>query len=61
MTIRNCFFRQDGVMSVRLTSTVGWLDLDQRRLKAPPELLFDVIRNIPKADDFVELPSSIKQ
>lgn len=58
--IRNCYFRQDGKMSVRITSTVGWLDLDQRRLKVPPELLFAALNNISRADDFIELPSSIK-
>lgn len=61
MILRNCCYRQDGQMSVRITSTVGWLDLDQRRLKAPPEPLLVAINNMPKTDDFVELPSSIKR
>jgi acyl-CoA thioester hydrolase len=58
--IRNCYFRQDGKISVTINSTVGWLDLDERRLIVPPESLFDALRNIAKTDDFVELPSSIK-
>jgi acyl-CoA thioester hydrolase len=58
--IRNCFYRQDGQMSGRLTSTVGWMNLDARRLMVPPEELFAALQNIARTDDFVELPSSIK-
>ncbi len=58
--VRNCYFRQDGKISVTINSTVGWLNLDRRRLIVPPEPLFEVLKKIAKTDDFVELPSSIK-
>jgi len=58
--IRNCYYRQDGRMSVRINSTVGWLDLDARRLIIPPDSLLAALQNITKTEDFVELPSSIK-
>jgi acyl-CoA thioester hydrolase len=58
--IRNCYFRQDGKISVTITSTVGWLNLDARRLIIPPEELFAALKNIARTDDFVALPSSIK-
>jgi acyl-CoA thioester hydrolase len=58
--IRNDYYRQDGKLSGRLTSTVGWLDLDARRLIRPSDLLFAALEKITKTDDFVALPSSIK-
>lgn len=58
--IRNCYFRQDGKICVSITSTVGWLNLDARRLIIPPEELFAALQNIARTDDFVALPSSIK-
>jgi acyl-CoA thioester hydrolase len=58
--IRNCYFRQDGKISVTINSTVGWLDLDARRLIVPPAPLFAALQAIARTDDFVELPSSIK-
>jgi acyl-CoA thioester hydrolase len=58
--IRNCYFRQDGKICVTITSTVGWLNLDARRLIIPPEELFAALQNIARTDDFVALPSSIK-
>jgi acyl-CoA thioester hydrolase len=58
--IRNCYFRQDGKISVTITSTVGWLNLDARRLIIPSEALFAALKNIARTDDFVSLPSSVK-
>ena len=58
--IRNCFYQQDGVLSVRITSTAGWLDLDLRRLRVPPEPLFTALSNTPRTEDFIELPSSFR-
>ncbi len=58
--IRNEFYRHDGNVAARITSTGGWLDLARRRLIAPPSDLFNAMRNLRRSDDFVELPSSLK-
>ena len=58
--IRNTFLKSDGKMAARITSTGGYLDLDQRRLVAPPLHVQELLRAIARTDDFEELPSSIK-
>lgn len=57
---RNEIFRPDGKLAARVTSTGGWLDLDARRLIAPPPALLAAMNLLEKTDGFVELPSSIK-
>ncbi len=52
---RNEFFRDDGKIVSRVTSTGGWLDLVERRLIAPPDQLAQVILNLKRSDDFQEL------
>ena len=58
--LRHEIFRPDGKLSARVTSTGGWLDLDARKLIAPPPALLAAMNSLEKTDDFVELPSSIK-
>ncbi|MCX7042299.1 MAG: thioesterase family protein [Gammaproteobacteria bacterium] len=58
--LRHEIFRPDGKLSARVTSTGGWLDLDARKLIAPPSALLAAMNSLEKTDDFVELPSSIK-
>jgi acyl-CoA thioester hydrolase len=58
--LRNEFFRADGKLAGRLTSTGGWLDLKARRLIAPPGPLLEALRLLPKTDDYAVLPSSLK-
>lgn len=58
--IRNEFFCEDGKLAARLDTTGGWLDLDKRKLIAPPENLADAMRNLARTDDFELFPSSIK-
>lgn len=57
---RNEIFRADGKLSARVTSTGGWLDLEARKLVAPPPALLAAMNSLEKTDDFVELPTSIK-
>ena len=57
---RNEIFRPDGKLAARVTSTGGWLDLDARRLIAPPPALLAAMNSLGRTDDFVELPTSIK-
>lgn len=58
--IRNEFFRPDGKLAARVTSAGGWLDLETRRLIAPPEALLNALQVLPQTGDFQVLPSSVK-
>lgn len=58
--IRNEFFRADGALSARVTSAGGWLDLQARRLVAPPQALLAAMQSQGRHPDFQELPSSLK-
>jgi acyl-CoA thioester hydrolase len=58
--LRNEFWKTDGQLACRITSTGGYLDLDKRKLIAPPPEVQEVLRAIARTGDFQELPSSIK-
>lgn len=58
--LRHEIFRPDGKLAARVTSAGGWLDLDARRLVAPPPALFAAMDSLERTSDFVVLPSSIK-
>lgn len=58
--LRHEIFRPDGKLSARVTSAGGWLDLNERRLIAPPPALFAAMNSLERTDDFVSLPSSLK-
>jgi acyl-CoA thioester hydrolase len=45
-------------MAVRVTSTGGWLDLDARKLVAPPDNLLQALLAMPRSDDFETFASS---
>ena len=53
--MRNDFFREDGRLVARVTSLGGWLDLEARRLVAPPEALARATREIEAAEGFREI------
>jgi acyl-CoA thioester hydrolase len=55
--VRNEFFRSDGTLAARVTSSGGWLHLDTRKLVVPPEDLRRALASMPRADDFHVLPS----
>ena len=58
--LRNEFLRQDGVLTARVTSEGGWLNLDTRKLcPAPPELL-RVLASMDRSADYEELASSLQ-
>ena len=57
--IRNEFFRADGKRSATVVSTGGWLNLEQRKLVAPPEKLLAAMNNLARTPDFQTLPSSV--
>lgn len=53
--LRNEFFNADGKLVARVTSAGGWLDLATRKLTAPPEKLAEVIRMLPRSQDYQDL------
>lgn len=57
MLLRNEFHRK-GVLAARVTSTVGWLDLLNRKLVCPPPNLAQPLRDLARTDDFKVLPGS---
>jgi acyl-CoA thioester hydrolase len=58
-TIRNEFAHADGTRCAVVTSTGGWLDLNQRKLVAPPEALKQAMESLFKVEGFRELRSSV--
>ena len=58
--IRNEFYRADGKLAARVTSSGGWLNLESRKLIVPPDALFKAMQSLPKTEDFQVLASSIK-
>ena len=59
--LRNEFFRADGKMAARVTSTGGWLDLAARKLVVPPPALQEALRLLPHSSDYQPLPTSNRQ
>ncbi len=55
--IRNEFFRMDGSLAARVTSSGGWLDHRARKLVVPPGPLQAAMRLMTRTDDFTVLPS----
>ena len=53
--------REDGELVARVTSQGGWLDLEARKLVAPPEKLAAALRNLPHFEKFELLDSSVKK
>jgi len=59
--LRNTFTRlHDAKRVAVVTSTGGWLDLDARRLRRPPADLFELLRSLPRDDDFEQLTSVVR-
>jgi acyl-CoA thioester hydrolase len=58
--MRNEFVRADGKRAAVVNSDGGWLDLAARKLITPPAALLEVLRTLPRTDDFSVPPSSIK-
>ncbi len=49
-----------GALCARVTCTGGFMDLDARKLVAPPPNVLAAYQSLPRTDDYAELPSSIK-
>ena len=57
--LRHEILRSDGKLAARVTSTGGWLDLDERKLIAPPPTLLAAMNHLERTSDFIVLPSSV--
>lgn len=55
---RNDFYRPDGKKAASVTTTAGWLDLNKRKLVAPPRDLYDAMQRLVRTEDFETLPNS---
>jgi acyl-CoA thioester hydrolase len=53
--VRNEFFKHEK-LAARVTSTLGWLDLNERKLILPPGKLFAALQGMDKTEDFQILP-----
>jgi acyl-CoA thioester hydrolase len=58
--IQNTFYRPDGKLIARVRSKGGWLNLDARKLAAPPEALLRALQKTTRTEDFQEVPSALK-
>lgn len=58
--LRNEFYRRDGELAARVTSTGGWLDLAKRRLIAPPSTVAAALAGLARTPDWVRLPTSVR-
>jgi acyl-CoA thioester hydrolase len=59
--LRNEFAHADGTRCAVVTSTGGWLDLNLRKLIAPPEALRKATEALPRVEGFRELRSSVSR
>lgn len=53
--VRNEFFKND-LLAARVTTTLGWLDLGERKLIFPSGKLLEVLLSIDRTEDFQVLP-----
>jgi acyl-CoA thioester hydrolase len=60
MMMQNRFFRHDGKAAAIVRSAAGWLDLSTRKLTPPPPALLKVLQEMPRTEEFVSLPSSLR-
>ncbi|GAB4184308.1 MAG: hypothetical protein Tsb002_07180 [Wenzhouxiangellaceae bacterium] len=50
--LRHQVFRADGDLAALLLCRGAWLDLDQRRICAPPDDLYEALAQMPRTDDY---------
>jgi acyl-CoA thioester hydrolase len=59
--LRNTFRNTADEVAATVTSEGMWFDLEKRRPRAPPLDLDKLQRDLPRANDFVELPSKTRR
>ncbi|MCC8243687.1 acyl-CoA thioesterase [Saccharothrix luteola] len=57
--LHNRILKADGRTAATVVTTGGWLDLDARRLVAPPDDLLAVLTGLERTKDFADLPSPL--
>jgi acyl-CoA thioester hydrolase len=57
----NTVYKEDGELAARVTSVGGWLNLKERRLIEAPDSIKEAWSRLPRTEDFLELPSSVKK
>lgn len=53
--------RSDGKQAAIVTIDGGWLDLDRRKLIAPPPELLEILRRLPRTADFEVIRSVLRR
>ena len=53
--------RPDGREAAVLTIQGGWMDLETRRLAAPPAELAAILQGLPRTRDYEDLPSLVRR
>ena len=59
--LRNTFYRPDGKLAATLTTNGAWLDLNERRIVQPPEVVLAVMRMMDETADFEVLDSGARR
>ncbi|WP_447002829.1 acyl-CoA thioesterase [Saccharothrix isguenensis] len=57
--LHNRIVKADGRTAATIETTAGWLDLDTRRLTAPPADLLAALGTLERTKDFADLPSPL--
>jgi len=57
---RNHFHRADGQAAAVVRSIGGWMDLETRRLIAPPRPVRNALLELPRGGDYEIFPSSLR-
>ena len=57
----NNIYKADGELAARVTSIGGWLNLKERKLMEPPDIIKDAWLTLSRTEDFEELRSSIRK
>ena len=55
--LRNTFWNSANEVAAIMTSDGVWFDLEHRRPRVPPKDIDDLMRALPRASDFAEIPS----
>ncbi len=57
----NNVYKANRELAARVASIGGWLNLNERRLMEPPDVIKEAWRTLPRTNDFEELRSSLRK
>ncbi|RXP45186.1 thioesterase [Lutibacter sp. HS1-25] len=49
-------FNENGILSAEIKVYGAWIDLEKRKLTAPPQSFVSIFESLPKTNNFVEIP-----